>query len=160
LPAIGGKYFVQQAALTHNDSGLFRNDWVFLKANPQSPCVFTKGLDIMRLPVRHGEGKFVAESQVLEEIVSRNLTVLQYCDSAGKTDCPFPMNPNGSLLNIAGICDQTGRIFGLMPHPEAFLSPFNAPDWTIEKLKGPLPSEGEGVQIFRNAAAFAAENLL
>ena len=117
-PALDGRYFEQQAALTHNDSGVFRDDWVTLGANEKSPCVFTKGIKTFRLPVRHGEGKF------------------------------------------AGICDSTGRIFGLMPHPEAFLSPFNAPDWQSQKLEGRLPEWGEGKVIFDNAVKFAAENLL
>ena len=71
----------------------------------------------------------------------------------------FPENPNGSLNDIAGICDESGRIFGLMPHPEAFLSPFNAPDWQTKKLEGRLPEWGEGRIIFENAVEFAASCL-
>ena len=63
------------------------------------------------------------------------------------------------MNDIAGICDPTGRIFGLMPHPEAFLSPFNSPYWTSQKISGKLPKEGQGVAIFRNAVEFARENL-
>ncbi|MBP5532261.1 MAG: phosphoribosylformylglycinamidine synthase subunit PurQ, partial [Lentisphaeria bacterium] len=71
----------------------------------------------------------------------------------------FPENPNGSLNGIAGICDPTGRVFGLMPHPEAFLSPYNAPDWTAAQLRGELPKEGDGVIFFRNAVDYIAANL-
>jgi phosphoribosylformylglycinamidine synthase len=160
VPALGKKYFVQQAALAHNDSGVFHDGWVRLRTEKKSPCVFTKGLGVIRLPVRHGEGKFVADDSTLKAIEGRNLVVLRYCDEKGRTGKGVPFNPNGSLNDIAGICDETGRIFGLMPHPEAFLSPFNAPDWTLKRIEGKLPKEGEGVAIFRNAVAFAAENLV
>lgn len=154
VPALNGEYFVQTAALAHNDSTLFRDDWVTLKAEPASPCIFTKGVDMLKLPIRHGEGKFVADDAVLEEIESKNLAVLRYCSEDGNTSCSFPENPNGSFNNIAGICDETGRIFGLMPHPEAFLSPLNAPDWQEKKMSGKLPEEGEGVVFFRNAVEY------
>ena len=158
-PALNGKYLEQQAALTNNDSGVFRDDWITLKANAASPCIFTKGIGTFRLPIRHGEGKFVADADVLAEIEAKNLVALRYCAPDGSPANGFPENPNGALNDIAGICDETGRIFGLMPHPEAFLSPFNAPDWQEKKLQGELPEWGEGRVIFENAVAFAAENL-
>jgi len=157
-PALNGKYLEQQAALTNNDCGTFRDDWVTLKSNPASPCIFTKGIDTIRLPIRHGEGKFVADEAVLAEIEKKNLAVVRYCAPDGSAAHGFPENPNGALNDIAGICDETGRIFGLMPHPEAFLSPFNAPDWQEKKLQGKLPEWGEGRVIFENAVAFAAAN--
>ena len=159
-PALDGKYFEQQAALTHNDSGVFRDDWVTLRANEKSPCVFTRGIDLIRLPVRHGEGKFVADEDVIARIEKENLVALRYASADGTPAKGFPENPNGSIHDIAGICDPTGRIFGLMPHPEAFLSPFNSPDWQARKLEGTLPEWGEGKVIFDNAVRFAAENLL
>ena len=159
VPALDGDYFTQTAALAHNDSGVFRDDWCILKANPSSPCVFTRGLDMVRLPLRHGEGKFVAEPQVLAQIEARNLVAVRYANADGSFATEFPANPNGSLNSIAGICDPTGRVFGLMPHPEAFLSPFNAPDWTRVKANGgKLPAEGDGVAFFRNAIDYIAEN--
>ncbi len=157
-PALNGKYLEQQAALTNNDSGVFRDDWVTLKANPASPCIFTKNIDTVRLPIRHGEGKFVADEAVLAEIEAKNLVVVRYASADGSPAAGFPENPNGALNDIAGICDETGRIFGLMPHPEAFLSPYNAPDWQEKKLAGELPEWGEGRIFFENAVAFAAEN--
>ena len=113
----------------------------------------------MRLPLRHGEGKFVADPAVLAEIEKRHLAAVRYVNADGTPATEFPANPNGSLNSIAGICDPTGRIFGLMPHPEAFLSPYNAPDWTAAQLKGELPAEGDGVKFFRNAVDYLAENL-
>ena len=145
VPALDGNYFVQTAALAHNDSGVFRDDWCRLKANPASPCVFTKGMD--------------TDEKVLAEIEARNLVAVRYVDADGNNATEFPANPNGSLNSIAGICDPTGRVFGLMPHPEAFLSPFNAPDWTeVKATKGELPAEGEGVKFFRNAIDYIADN--
>lgn len=159
VPALDGKYFIQEVALAHNDSNLFRDDWVYLKTEQKSPCIFTRSIDQVRLPVRHGEGKFVADTDILERIESENLVALRYCSASGNTDCDFPENPNGSLNSIAGICDPTGRIFGLMPHPEAFLSPYNAPDWGEKKIGKRLPEEGEGVIFFRNAVDYARGNL-
>jgi len=158
VPALNGEYFVQTAALAHNDSTLFRDDWVNLKAESESPCIFTKSINQIRLPIRHGEGKFVADDEVLKEIEEKNLVALRYCTADGDTDCSFPDNPNGSCNSIAGICDESGRIFGLMPHPEAFLSPFNAPDWQKQKMSGNLPEEGEGVIFFRNAVEYIQNN--
>lgn len=158
VPALNGKYFSQEVALAHNDSTLFRDDWVNLKAVPESPCIFTKSVDRLRLPIRHGEGKFVADDEILKEIEAKKLVALRYCSQNGDTDCDFPDNPNGSRNSIAGICDETGRVFGLMPHPEAFLSPFNAPDWQTKKMSGELPEEGEGVIIFRNAVEYIKNN--
>lgn len=159
LPALNKNYFSQEAALIHNDSGLFRDDWVTMKANPKSPCVFTKDIELIKMPVRHGEGKFIADENIIEQILKKNLHCLQYCDQNGNTNATFPFNPNGSLHNIAGICDESGRVFGLMPHPEAYLSQYNAPDWTKKKFSGILSKKGEGVKIFENAVHFASENL-
>jgi len=158
VPALDGKYFIQEAALAHNDSTLFRDDWVYLKAETESPCIFTRSIGMIRLPIRHGEGKFVADTDILNRIEKENLVALRYCSPSADTNCGFPENPNGSLNGIAGICDSTGRIFGMMPHPEAFLSPYNAPDWGLKKLENKLSHEGEGVIFFRNAVDFIKEN--
>ncbi len=149
LPALDADYGTQSVTLTHNDSGRFEDRWVWLKANSSSPCVFTRGLDTIYLPVRHGEGKLVAlDSGVLDEMESGGQVVLRYADaSTGEPTCRYPDNPNGSQGAIAGLCDPTGRLFGLMPHPEAYLFRTNHPRWTREKV----PEEGMGVAMFRNA---------
>lgn len=159
VPALNGNYFIQECALAHNDSGLFRDDWCILKGNEKSHCVFTKGINQVRLPLRHGEGKFVADEATLKEIEEKNLVAVRYVNSDGSNAVEFPANPNGSLNSIAGICDETGRIFGLMPHPEAFLSPFNSPTWTADKVAGKVAEEGEGVVFFRNAIDYIESNL-
>ena len=155
LPAVEKQYFSDQSiALTWNDSGVFRDSWVNLKAESNSPCIFTKDISNIELPIRHGEGKFIAKPEVLGVIEENNLVALRYADKDGNPTSEFPANPNGSLNNIAGICDPSGRIFGLMPHPEAYLSPYNHPNWIRQKESDTLPKEGAGVVIFKNAVDY------
>ena len=132
LPAVGGSYFERQVSLSNNDSGRFEDRWVHLKANPDSPCVFLKGIDRLELPVRHGEGKIIPRDEGLLEALQReNLIAFQYADpDSGLPTQEYPANPNGSPLAIAGLTDPTGRVLGLMPHPEAFNHPTNHPTWT------------------------------
>ena len=152
LPGFDGSYDRQTATLTFNDSGRFEDRWVHLRADAASPCVFTKGLKGLTLPVRHGEGKFVPlDEEILGRLHREHLICLQYSDERSeKATLDYPANPNGSVDAIAGICNETGRIFGMMPHPEAFHHRTNHPRWTREEL----PEEGAGLAIFRNAAAF------
>ena len=163
LPGFEGHYRQRRAAVTYNDCGNFINAWVRLKVNPASPCVFTRGLSDLELPVRHGEGKFYAEPPDLERLSAENQVALQYADEAGNpAGGRWPQNPNGSLADIAGVCDPSGRIFGLMPHPEAFNHFTNHPDWPRrrEELRRqgrwPCPAEGDGIRIFRNAVEYLA----
>ena len=162
VPGFNHSYFSQEVALGPNDHGVFRDDWVTLVCNPASPCVYTKNIDLITLPIRHGEGKFItANQETLDAIEKQNLVAMRYVDpETGKPTTRFPANPNGSLNSIAGVCDPSGRIFGLMPHPEAYLSPFNHPHWTRQKLAGTLPSTGLGKLIFQNAVDFAAASCL
>jgi phosphoribosylformylglycinamidine (FGAM) synthase-like amidotransferase family enzyme len=144
----------QTATLTHNDSGRFEDRWVRVAADPGSPCIFTRGMDMIELPVRHGEGKFVVDSEVhLVEMDHRRLIALRYCDERGRPTESYPANPNGSRGAVAGVCSPSGLLFGLMPHPEAFLNRVNHPRWTREDL----PDEGAGVLFFRNAAVYAVQ---
>ena len=146
VPALGGASFEQQVALAQNAQGVFRNSWIMLRANPKCPCIFTRNIDLIPLPIRHGEGRFVArDAELLQQLEGSNLVALRYADPAtGEPALDFPDNPNGSANAIAGICDPTGRVFGLMPHPEAYLSPFNHPHWTRQKINGVLPEKGSG----------------
>ena len=155
LPAFDGDYTTQDVTLTFNDSGRFEDRWVHLLGNKNSKCVFTKGIENIYLPVRHGEGKFVAKNpQALARLKKNNQVVFQYVDKEGSL-AGYPHNPNGSVDNIAAICDETGRVFGMMPHPEAFQHRTNHPAWTREEL----PEEGAGVAIFRNAVEYVREML-
>ena len=155
LPGLKGDYTKRLVSLTYNDSGRFEDRWVTLKANQASPCIFTRGIETLEVPVRHGEGKFVTKDKaVLDEIEAQELVVFRYVDplTLEPTD-HYPENPNGSVNAIAGICDPTGRIFGLMPHPEAYTHRTNHPKWT----RLDLPEEGAGVAIFRNACQYLRE---
>ncbi len=134
LPGIEQNYHQRSVALTFNDCGNFRDQWVALKANPASVCIFTRGIDCAELPVRHGEGKFFADEDTLADLHANHQIALRYALPGGEpAQGRFPFNPNGSLDDIAGICDASGRIFGLMPHPEAYNHPTNHPNWTRQK---------------------------
>jgi phosphoribosylformylglycinamidine synthase len=157
LPAFEPGEFRREVALIHNDCGAFRDQWVHLAADARSPCVFTGGIERLELPIRHGEGKFYAEPETLQKLLDNRQIVLRYATPDGsRADGQFPHNPNGSLEDIAGICDPTGRVFGLMPHPEAYNHGTNHPDWTLHKEDSrrrglPFPEEGLGMLLFRNA---------
>ena len=141
-----------QATLTLNDSAKFEDRWVYLKSAKQR-CIWTKDLpEIIYLPVAHGEGKFIPKDKnTLQKLWNNNQIVLQYTDEKGGLT-GYPFNPNGSVDNIAGICDTTGRIFGLMPHPERHIS------WE-QHPKRIVKSEGDGLKIFKNAIEYAKNNL-
>ena len=156
LPGLGSN-FEQNCTLTFNEKGRFEDRWSWLKVDEHSPCVYTQGLDHLYLPVRHGEGKFVARSgAVIDELERKHLCVLKYADPALQVTMDYPDNPNGSQQSIAGICDQSGRLFGLMPHPEAFVHRTQHPRWTREDL----PEEGMGLKLYRNAVKFIVDQLL
>ncbi len=132
LPGAGNKILQRQVSLTHNDSARFEDRWVHLRTNPASPCVFTAGIENIYLPVRHGEGKLVTISdELMQALLDEQLVALQYIDPRTKEPTQkYPLNPNGSPLGIAGLTDPTGRILGLMPHPEAYNHRTNHPAWT------------------------------
>lgn len=161
VPGLGNDTFTPTVALAENTQGTFRDAWVSVRAEEKSPCIFTKGIGMMPIPVRHGEGRVVVDSpDTLAEIESRNLVAMRYVDpGTGESADDFPGNPNGSTHAIAGLCDPTGRIFGLMPHPEAYLSPHNHPAWTRQKIAGELPQRGLGRQVFDNAVKFVRGEL-
>ena len=111
----------------------------------------------MELPARHGEGKFLAENlQLLERLEAAGQVAARYVGPDGKPTLDWPYNPNGSPHGVAGICDPSGRLFGLMPHPDAYLYPFHHPGWRRRRLAGSLPAEGQGLAIFRNGVDAAA----
>tara|TARA_B110001452_G_scaffold118056_1_gene97925 strand:- start:731 stop:1585 length:855 start_codon:yes stop_codon:yes gene_type:complete len=164
--------FIQRASLTLNDSGRYEDRWVTLEFDAESPCIWTKGIQRIDCPVRHGEGKFVMPSSTdFDALAANNQLTVRYVDPStsigqGITDepLPFPLSPNGSMRNIAGICDATGLVFGLMPHPEAIYAKWLHPDHTRNSAPGPLTSdvlgewEGEGLQMFRNAVEYVLGN--
>lgn len=144
------------ATLTWNNHGRFEDRWVHLAVD-KTPCVFLKGIDQMYLPMAHAEGKFVAASEsVLGELRTAGRLAVRYCDQAGGVTedvLPFPHNPNGADANVAGVCDASGRVFGLMPHPERHLDPTQHPFWTRRKEQ---PERGDGFAMFQNAVDWFA----
>ena len=157
LPGLDGDYRRQTTTLTFNDGGRFEDRWTYLAVDPASPCIYTRGLKGIYLPVRHGEGKFVAESpELLAQLDARHLTVLKYADRDFTPTTEYPLNPNGSEGAVAGLCDPSGRIFGLMPHPEAYVHRTHHPRWTREEL----PEEGMGLWLYQNAVSFIRQELL
>ncbi len=148
----------QKISLTYNDLGRFIDKWTYLKVE-DSNCIFLKDIDKIHLPIRHAEGKFVASEQILNELEGNNQAPLRYSKSNGeKADREFPYNPNGAIRDIAGVCDETGRILGLMPHPEAFRYSFNEPNWRLKKDQN-RSETGRGVKIFENAVEYIKEEL-
>jgi len=134
-------------SLMTNDSSKFECRWVHLRVNKKSPCVFTQGMDGLYLPVAHAEGKVVADPQVWPELD----VVLYYTDEYENSNAGYPYNPNGSVGNIAGICDTSGRVFALMPHPERYIRGTQHPQWTRHGAK----QYGDGFPIFLNAVKWA-----
>jgi phosphoribosylformylglycinamidine synthase len=164
-----------RATLFWNDLGRFQDRWLTLRVEPNSRCIWTRGLPaVIELPMAHAEGKFIPDSdETLDELTSNGQIALRYCDPlrperSVHEQLPFPINPNGSVANIAGICDSSGRVFGLMPHPERFTSPSNHPRWT-RRVQGSIPREevetgvgesggwADGLPFFKNAVEYVRE---
>ncbi len=164
------------ATLAWNNSGRFEDRWVRLavqgsgfgvqgsESRSQEPsreaqCVFLIGINQMYLPVAHGEGRFVARDEAtLRQLQDAGQLALRYAPLAASTNgaapvdqaLPYPDNPNGAQLNVAGMCDSTGRIFGLMPHPERHVDRTQHPRWT----RGEAGEVGDGLRLFQNAVRF------
>ena len=159
LPGINGTQpssneYRQEFTLTYNDSNKFEDRWVYLKSFSDK-SVFIDNDCMLYIPIAHAEGKFVADNGgELENLGKSGQIIFKYVDKDGNI-ANYPWNPNGSLENIAGICDSTGRVLGMMPHPERYIEPTQHPRWTREGLK----AEGDGVAIFRNAVNYVKEEM-
>lgn len=152
-----------RCTLFWNDSGKFEDRWVSLKGNRKSNCVWTQGMtDVVEFPVAHAEGKFIPGNEtILRELIANEQVVFTYMDPSnpgldfdGKV--PYPLNPNGSTANIAGICDRTGRVLGLMPHPERHTHRTNHPQWTRNRDES-LIKVPDGLPLFENAVNYVKE---
>jgi len=156
---IGADSLEQRTTLTYNNSYRYEDRWVTLHT-VSGKCVFTRGIELIYLPVAHGEGKFFADSGAIDRMEKNGQVALRYVLPGGDSaKGEYPANPNGSINDIAGASDPTGRIFGMMPHPERHQDFTNHPGWTAikEKMKREgksIPQEGEGMKIFRNAANY------
>lgn len=143
----------REATLTWNDNGRYTALWVKLKTHG-SKSVFLRGIDEIEMPIAHAEGRIaVQDESILDRWREQGQIALCYHGdgtTSGTERLPYPQNPNGSFANIAGLCDPTGRVLGLMPHPERFLHATQHPNWTRLKLRG----AGAGLQLFRNAVEY------
>lgn len=155
VPSTEGGGFAQKATLTNNDSGKFEDRWVHLKVEGKS--VWTQGLsDVVYYPVAHAEGKFVpADEGTLTRFKEGGQVAFRYCSADGRKP-HYPQNPNGSTDDIAGITDTTGRVLGLMPHPERHFLFTQHPFWTRLKMNGRY---GQGAKIFENGVRYVKEHL-
>ncbi len=154
LPGLSRPWKVE-ATLAANDSGRFEGRWVRLEC-PPSVCVFTKGMTGLELPVAHGEGRFVpADAGVLARLKEGRQVAFRYAGSGGGP-AAYPENPSGTTEGIAGITDPTGRILGMMPHPERHVARHQHPAAARDRWSAPGAattafSPAEGLQVFRNA---------
>jgi phosphoribosylformylglycinamidine synthase I len=147
------------ATLALNDSGRFEARWVRLAVEP-GKCVFLQGIREMELPVAHGEGKFATRDDgMFARLNGEERLVMRYRELSGagtprlagvEAAVPYPANPNGAMGGVAGVCDATGRVFGLMPHPERFVDWTQHPRWTRE----PAREAGDGLRVFQNAVRY------
>ncbi len=149
-----------EVSLEHNTSFRYQCRWVDLQIEKESNCVFTRGLETLHVPVAHGEGNFFAAPEVLEHIEDSKLVTMRYSKSDGtKANGEFPFNPNGSLNDIASICDRTGRVMGMMPHPERGMFFTQRDDWSLLREEyrrngKDVPVESDGIRIFKNAVEY------
>jgi len=150
-----GSFQQQDVTITYNDSGKFEDRWVYL-APQTSRCVFIEPERQIYLPIAHGEGKVVVKDpQALDRLRSEDRIAFKYVDAEGQ-EGSYPINPNGSTDSIAALTDITGRVLGLMPHPERFVRRTQHPHWS--RLGEDL--DPDGIKIFRNAVRYVKDNLL
>lgn len=145
------KFGEMDVTLTNNDSGHFECRWVKVKINEKNLSPFLKGMNgrILTFPIAHGEGKLFTDSKTLRHIEDRNLVAFRYVDDDGNPTQNYPDNPNGALNAIVGLTDTTGRILGMMPHPECFVREQQHPNWRRGKIKI------DGLPLFENIVKFA-----
>ncbi|MBP7836173.1 MAG: phosphoribosylformylglycinamidine synthase I [Candidatus Omnitrophica bacterium] len=150
----GNNNLEQEASLIINDSGKFEDRWVYLKNSGKS--AWTKDMpEIIYLPVAHGEGKFVVKDRsLLNRLKANKQVIFRYCSEQGKPG-GYPGNPNGSLDDIAGISDATGRILGLMPHPERHIASIQHP----RRFSARNGQAGDGLRIFKNGVEYIKKHL-
>jgi phosphoribosylformylglycinamidine synthase len=151
LPEPGRSPAERSASLTNNASSRFECRWVTLRSEA-SACPWLVPGELMPVPVAHAEGRLVVrDDEALQELVARGQVALTYVSEDGAEDPGYPANPNGSVAGVAGLCDPSGRILGLMPHPERNLTPFQHPRWT----RMPARTEGEGLNFYRRMVQVA-----
>ncbi len=147
----------QTVTLADNHTGRFIDKWAPMQANPASPCIWTRGLDAFDLPIAHGEGRFTAPPEVIEQLEQNNQVAVRYAANGDASGDTSGGNPNGSTHDIAGICDPSGLVLGLMPHPERFTDPTQHPNWT-RRGDAFLNETAPGLRFFQNAIEHVKAN--
>jgi phosphoribosylformylglycinamidine synthase subunit PurQ / glutaminase len=148
-----------QVSLANNKSSKYECRWVNLKKNAKSNCLFLKEIgEVSRFPVAHGEGRFVTSDKgVLDRLSERNQIALQYSNREGNlAEDRYPENPNGSVMDIAGISNSQGNVLGLMPHPEDAYWGYQTPEWVETRT---IPKYGDGLGIFKSMVDYIEQNL-
>ncbi|MCW1949326.1 MAG: phosphoribosylformylglycinamidine synthase I [Candidatus Shapirobacteria bacterium] len=163
LPALNGSYGKAQVELLHNKTARYVTRWVDLQVENNSPWL--KGLNGFSAAIAHGEGRFYADEKVLSEIKKKKLVALKYIKGEICSYQNLEANPNGAIDDIAGITDETGRVFGLMPHPERAIFSSQSPIWSWLKEKSlrdgkKIPEYNLALQIFKNAVKYFNKKLL
>jgi phosphoribosylformylglycinamidine synthase len=159
VPGLSGK-LVPDAALLPNQSARYQCRWVHVQANSYNRSPWLVGLDEMFLPVAHGEGAFTLSPEALELVRERELIGGRYSDGNGhRAQGKFPLNPNGSVEDIAMMTDTTGRVLATMPHPERAVAFTQRPDWIrrkehLKRAGDKLPTAADGLRVFKNAVAY------
>jgi phosphoribosylformylglycinamidine synthase I len=164
LPGFEGISTYPEATLTTNVPQGFKCQWIHLKNENKGKCAFTSLIPpgkVLRMPIAHGEGRFLfpveKEQQMLDRLIDEDMMVFRYCDENGKAaDGKYPTNPNGAFHDIAGICNQEGTIFGLMPHPERAMYWWQQPDWTRQQH---MPQYGDGKLVFESIISSLTKKL-
>ena len=142
----GGHFGPAAVTVTYNDSARYEARWVRLQVSTDR-CPFLRPGRFLEMPVEHAEGKIVtADDTIARELENHSQIALRYVDEEGRTD-RYPANPNGSVAGIAGLCDPTGHIFGLMPHPDRHFDHTQHPLWTCKQRNG----TPDGLSVFINA---------
>ena len=160
LPGFAGAYGERRAALIANLSSRYECRWVELLV-PENRSVFLRGLDRLSIPIAHGEGRFYAPEEVVRQLREGGNVAMVYADEDGQPAAGrFPQNPNGSLADIAAVCDDSGRILGMMPHPERALVLSHLPSWpdmTARRVSGHWDDPGPGFSLFQNAVDYFSQ---
>lgn len=159
IPATDLKYGERQAAMMHNSTARLECRWIYLK-NHSKKCIWTKGIEHIHLPMSHGEGNFYCKPEIYQKMKENDQITLRYVNEDGSAaNGQFPANPNGAMDDIAGVCDPTGKIFALMPHPDRFLCFENEEGWELKKEQliregKEIPKRGAGLKIFENGVNY------
>jgi len=164
LPGLDGFSDLPQASLATNLPIGYRCMWVHLKHENKGKCIFTREIkeaEILHIPIAHAEGRFMFEKRkekdYLEKLYENDQLVFRYCNEEGEhAEGKFPLNPNGAIHDIAGICDLTGTIFGLMPHPERAYYGWQQPEWTKHEC---VPQHGDGRLVFESIVEYLTKKL-